>query len=125
MHERPARVPRARVDDDARGLVHDEQMLVLVGDAEIELLGLQCGRPALRHLHLQHVAGRKTMALRLPRAVDAYALLGEEALRRRPRAHFLERREEAVQALPGALSRDLQLDASQASSGRDAPKECA
>ena len=32
VHERPGRVARAGMDDDARGLVHDQQVLVLVRD---------------------------------------------------------------------------------------------
>src|SRR5437763_11672302 len=41
VDERPALVPGPRVDDDAGRLVDDEQMLVLVGDAQLSFLGLQ------------------------------------------------------------------------------------
>jgi hypothetical protein len=48
VDQRAAGVPRGRMDDDARRLVHDQEMLVLEGDAQAELLRLEARLTALR-----------------------------------------------------------------------------
>jgi hypothetical protein len=53
------------MDDEARRLVHDEQVLVLVGDAQVELLGLETRRAPFRKLDVELVPGREPVALRL------------------------------------------------------------
>ena len=125
VDERAARVASRRVDDDPGRFVDDQQVLVLEGDAQVELLRLERRRPALRDAHREHVARRQAVALRLRRAVDLHPALGEQALGGRPRADLLEAGEEAVQALARGLRRNLDFDLSQASSERVAPKECA
>ena len=84
VDERAGGMARRGVDDDPRRLVHDEQVLVLVGDAQVELFWLEGGGPPLRDLHLDQVARRETVALRLRGAVHEHALPGEETLGRRP-----------------------------------------
>jgi hypothetical protein len=41
VDECPAGVAGGRVHDDARRLVDDQEVLVLIGDPEIEILGLE------------------------------------------------------------------------------------
>jgi hypothetical protein len=125
VDERAARVASRRVDDDPGRFVDDQQVLVLEGDAQIELLRLERRRPTFRDADREHVARRQAVALRLRRAVDLHPALGEQALGRRTRADLLEAGEKAVQALARRLRRDFQLQLSQASSERLAPKECA
>ena len=121
----PLAWPRDGWTDDPGRFVDDQQVLVLEGDAQIELLRLERRRPALRDAHRDHIARRQAVALRLRRAVDLHPALGEQALGRRPRADLREAGEEAVQAFAHGLQRNLDFDFSQASSERFAPKECA
>ena len=125
VDERAARVAGRRVDDDPGRFVDDQQVLVLEGDAQVELLRLERRRPALRDAHREHVARRQAVTLRLRRAVHLHPALGEQALGGRARADLLEAGEKAVQALARGLRRDFDLELSQASSERVAPKECA
>ena len=94
----PVGVAGARVHDEAGRLVDDEEVLVLVGDPEVERLLLQrplgdrgsCRarappRPASRWLF-----GRV-------RPVDEHGAGGEQALGRRSRADLGQLREEAVE----------------------------
>ena len=71
VHERAGRVPGARVDDDARRLVDDEQVLVLPGDVQVHRLRLERRRasggqldddvlPALQPVALRRAASPST-----------------------------------------------------------------
>src|SRR5687768_3422998 len=105
VDERAASVTRGGVHDDAGGLVDDEKMLVLVGDAERHLLGLELGRTARRDVEVQLLAACQPMALRTRSPVDEDAALAEEPLGHGPRADLLEAGEEAIEALAGRLGR--------------------
>jgi hypothetical protein len=106
MDERAARVPGRGVDDDARRLVDNEQVLVLVRDSKRDVLRLDDTRTPVRELELHLLPALEAMALRPPRAVDERAALADEPLGRRARADFLERREESIEPLPGRLLGD-------------------
>ena len=126
VDERPARVAGRRMHDDARRLVDDEQVLVLVGDAQVELLGLEARRAPLRQLEVE-------LAPRPPAggssicgcAVDEDAPLGEQPLGGRARADLFERGEEAVEPLARRLGRDGRARGQASVFGAGAPKECA
>ena len=105
VDERPAGMPCRRVDDDAGRLVHHEEMLVLPGDAKIELFRLKIARAALWNIEREFLPWIQTMALRPRRAVYEHAAFLDEPLRRRARADLLEEREEAIEPLAGRLRR--------------------
>jgi hypothetical protein len=98
-------MPCRGVDDDARRLVHHEEMLVLPGDAKIELFRLKLARAALWNIERELLPWIQTMALRPRRAVYEHAAFLDEPLRRRARADLLEEREEAIEPLAGRLRR--------------------
>ena len=105
VDERPAGMPCRRVDDDARRLVHHEEVLVLPRNAKIELFRLKLARAALWNIERELLPWIQTMALRPRRAVYEHAAFLNEPLRRRARADILEEREEAVEPLAGRLRR--------------------
>jgi len=96
VDERPAAVPRGRMYDDPGRLVDDKQMLVLVGDAEVELLRLERRQPDLRNVELELLAPLQAVALRAHSAVDEDSLLPEQAFRGRAGAHLFEPCQEPV-----------------------------
>ena len=81
VHERPARVAGRRVDDDARRLVDDEQVLVLPGDAQVDVLGHQLRLGALGRLELELLPAGDPVALRARGAVHGDGAGGEQPLR--------------------------------------------
>jgi hypothetical protein len=70
VHERSGRVARRRVDDDPGRLVHDQQLLVLVGDRQRDVLRLQLLRGALDDLDLNLFSALEPVVLRQRSAVD-------------------------------------------------------
>ena len=103
----PSRCPRRRVHDHAGGLVHDQQVLVLVGDGERRLAALGCGtRIGLVHLDpFAAGAAGGAWARTVPSTSTWPASIS--ALRLRARAQRL--RQEAVQALPGRRGGDVKV----------------
>ena len=101
LHERARAVAARRVDDDARRLVHDEQVLVLVGDAERRGRDRRGGRRRLRRPHRDPLAAGEHVALGARRAVDGHVAAVDQPLRRGARAGV--RGEEDVQPLAGRL----------------------
>jgi hypothetical protein len=83
VHERPGSVPGPRVDDDARGLVDDEKVLVLERHPERHVLGLELGDFDLGRLELDLLSALEAVALRAHGAVHADSTMGEQSLRRR------------------------------------------
>ena len=96
VDERARRVARTRMHDDAGGLFHDEQVVVLVRDAEIDLLGLDLAGGLGRKLHLQVLAALEPVALRPRTPVDSDVAALDEPLRRGARPDLGHLREKAV-----------------------------
>jgi hypothetical protein len=72
----------AGMHDDTGRLVHHEQMRVLVGNAERNLLALDRRRPLRRKLDLELLAALEAVALGPPAAVDVDRSRLDEALGR-------------------------------------------
>ena len=89
LHERAARVPGRRVDDDPGRLVDHEEMGVLVGDPQVELLRIE----------LQLLPAFEAVALRPRAPVEADGARGDEALGLGARADIGQRRDEPVEPL--------------------------
>jgi len=110
LRERSLAVPAGRMHHDARRLVDDDEVLVLVADAEVG-----DGRVGVRRL-----GGRRPLVDRDPLAacdavvlahggaVHQHAALHDHPLRPRPRAEHLGQQD--VQPLAGGLSFDEPLD---------------
>ena len=105
----PPRCPRAGMDDDAGGLVDDEQVLVLPGDRERRGGGLRRGPGGGldRRGHRDPLAARERVALRAGDAVDGDRAGVDQPLRRGPRAGVARRGRR--RAAPRRLGRDGQL----------------
>ena len=97
LNESPVRVTRAGMDDDAGRLVHDEQVLVLVGDGELDVLGLDHARGLRGHFDLDLLPTLEPVALRPRPPVDAHVSLLHEPLCGRSRAHLGQLGEEPVE----------------------------
>ncbi len=106
VDERPARVARGRVDDDARRLVDDEQVLVLPGDAEVDVLCLELRLRPLGRLELELLAAGHPVALPACGAVHGDGAGGKQPLRLLARVDLGQRREHPVEAHPGRLGRN-------------------
>jgi hypothetical protein len=105
LDERPTFVPRCRVHYEARRLVDYEQMLVLVGDPQLELLGLQRnGRRSGCQLKLDRLPALETKALRARLAIHEHCPRAEQALRLPARVNLGQRRDEPVEPLAGGVS---------------------
>ena len=102
LRQRPRRVPARGMDDDARGLVDDEQVVVLVADRERGRRGIGLGRRGRRDLDRHRLARAHPVALGDQRAVDAHRAVLDQPLGLRPRAERAG--EERVEALAGVLS---------------------
>jgi hypothetical protein len=76
------------MDDHPGRLVDHEEVLVLVRDSQVALLGLEIPFGALGDLHLDELAALEPVALRPAFAVDAHRTGGEEPLGLRTRAHL-------------------------------------
>ena len=110
VDDRAVRVAGRRVDDDAGRLVHDQQVLVLVGDAQaLDRLRLEDALPALGQLEVELLAARQPVALRSHGTVHEHGPEPEQALGLGPGADTLTGREEAVEPLAGRLGRHDQL----------------
>ncbi len=107
LRERPGAVAASRVHDDAGRLVDDQQVLVLVGDRERRGRSFR-GRRGVRGLDLDPLAGAHRVALRPRPPVDQHAARVDQALGAGAGAERLS--EERVQARPGRVLRDLELD---------------
>jgi hypothetical protein len=102
----PDRVSGRRVDDEAGGLVDDEQMLVLPRDPQLHLLGDEIARHGLGRVQLDLLAADEPKALRAHLAVDVHPASGEQALGGRAGADLRQLGEEAVESLPGGCVRN-------------------
>ena len=105
VDEGPAPVAGRRVDDDAGGLVHDEQVLVLVRDPEVDLFRRQLGL-RLGPLELDGLPALEPAALRRLFPVDHDAASVQEPLGCCARADLRQVGEEAVEPEPGRRVRN-------------------
>src|SRR6478672_7278681 len=103
VHERAARMARRRMDDDARRLVDDQDVLVLPGDTERHVLVLQLMGNGLRDGQLELLAAFEPVRLRPPLAVDDRRAFLHQPLGRGTGADLGQRREEAIEPLARGL----------------------
>ena len=81
VDDRAVRVAGRRVHDHAGGLVHDQQVLVLVGDAQpLDRLRLEHALPALGQLERELLAACQPVALRAHGAVNEHGPGAEQTL---------------------------------------------
>jgi len=108
VDEGPGRVSRPRVDGDAGRLVDDQQMLVLVGDPEIQLLADE--RRRLGRGQLDALSRLDPVRLRPLLAVDEDVSRVQQALRRCARADRVQPGQETVEPQPGGVRGDGDVD---------------
>ena len=110
LRQRALAMAAGGMDDDARGLVDDDEVLVLVGDGEGRdgrVGGRRLAR--LRRVVDGHLlAAGDAVVLLDGLAVDQHAPGDDEPLRARARAERVG--EQDVEPLAGGLSRDVPLD---------------
>ena len=99
VDERPSCMPGRGVNDETGRLVDDEEVLVLVRDAEIHRFGCELGRCALRRFELDVLASRQTVTLSLPATVHEHSSRLHQPLGHAPRPDRREGRQEAVEPL--------------------------
>jgi hypothetical protein len=105
VDERARASAGAGVHGDAGGLVDDEQVLVLEGDAQRDVLLLE--RRSLRlGLERELLSPAELVTLRRRSAVEGDPTAFDQALGRRARAHLGQRGEEPVEPEPGRLVRN-------------------
>jgi hypothetical protein len=109
VNERALSASGPGMDDDACGLVDDEQVLVLVRDAEIDARGPDPLSP-LGRLELDLLAFLEAIALWPRRAVDGDAAGLEQALGVRAGSELLEAAEEPVEPRARGVSADANAD---------------
>jgi hypothetical protein len=97
---------RSRVHDDPGRLVDDEEVLVLVRDPQVELLGLQLGALLSRELDLERLATREAVALGRGRPVDPNRAGLDQPLGRAAGRDLGQPREETVEPLARGLVRN-------------------
>ena len=106
VDERAARVARSGVHDDPGRLVDDEQVLVLVGNAERHVLRFDRRRRGLGRLELDLLPALEAMALGTQLSVDSHDTSGQEALSGRARADLGKLGQEAVEPCAGRRVRN-------------------
>src|SRR5438445_299740 len=77
VQERPARMSRCRMHDEAGALVDDEQVLVLVRNTQVKVLRDEVARRRRRRLELDLLAAGELRALCPRAAVDEYAAVAQ------------------------------------------------
>ena len=110
LRKRAMAMPARRMHDHPDGLVDDDQVLVLERDGEVRHRLGAAGRigRALLVEHHQPLAAAHADALARGLAVDPHEPALDQP--RRLRARSDGRREERVEALPGRVKRDVELD---------------
>jgi hypothetical protein len=106
VDERPGPMARARMHDDPGRLVDDEEMLVLVGDAEVDLLALQRLGLLRRKLELELLPTLQSVALRSSAPVYPDRAGRQQPFGCRARADLRELGEEPVEAVARRLLRN-------------------
>jgi len=100
VDERSVGVAGRGMNDDAGGLVDDEEVLVLEGDAEVDVLGHEHVRLRRRQVDVEELAALEPAALRGRSTVDPHRAGGDQPLGGRARADLFPLAEEPVE--PGA-----------------------
>lgn len=108
VHERAVSVSGRGMDDDTGGLVHDEEVLVLEGHAQVDLFRLERAGLGLRQVDLERLAACEPSALRCGRPFDAHHACGDQPLGRRARANLGALRQEAIEPRTGRVVRNAQ-----------------
>jgi hypothetical protein len=106
VDKRPAFVPRCRVHHESGRLVDDEQVLVLIRNPQLELLGLQRNDRSGGQLKLDLLPALETKALRARFAVYEHPARAEQALGFSARGDLGQRRDEPVEPFAGGLGRN-------------------
>ena len=106
VDEGPGRMARRRMDDEPGRLVDDEQVLVLVGDPQRQLLRLERARRRVGHLDRQLLPALQPVALRTAAPVDLDPARGERALRGGTGAELGQSTQEPVEPRPRRVVRD-------------------
>jgi hypothetical protein len=112
------------MDDDARRLVDDEEVLVRVDDGELRRRNRGLGGSSDGQLELDLLPARQLVALASGLPVEEDEARPEEPLGRRARADLRQRCEVAVEPLSRGLERDdalQRLGAGSRSARRSAP----
>ncbi len=91
------------MDDDSGRLVHDEEVLVLVRDFELSLLGLQAAVDLVWNLEFDDLPALEAPALGPPLAVYTDRTGREQPFSLGPRADRRQRGNEAVEPLSRSL----------------------
>ena len=104
----PCAWPGAGMNDEARRLVDDQQVLVLVRDGEIHRLGLERALRRGGRLELDLLAADELVALQPHAPVDEHAARSEQSLGDGARADLGQFGEEAVESPAGGVVRDVQ-----------------
>ncbi len=107
VHECPSRMSRRGMYHEPGRLVDHEQVLVLIRNDQIHLLRLERARPRGRRLEFELFPAFELVALRTRAPVDEHAPTAHETLRLGTRTDLGQLREEAVEALPCGLRRDV------------------
>jgi hypothetical protein len=94
------------MDDDSGRLVHDEEVLVLPGDLERNLLALEHGRRVLGNRQLQLLAALEPVRLRPPLSVHDRGALLQQPFRRGAGADLGQRGKETIEPLARSPSGD-------------------
>jgi len=106
VDERPRRMTRPRVDDQARGLVHDKDGVVLVDDIERNRLGHERERRRGRNLDGDRRAGAEALARLGTGPIHDDVACRDQGLQVRARQVGRAGLEEAVEPRPGLAGRD-------------------
>ena len=117
VDERSLRVARRRMDDEARRLVHDEQVLVLVRNRELDRFRDEAARPRRRRLELELLAACEPVALRPRPSVDEHAAALEQPFGDGAGPDLRKQREKAVEPRPAGVLRDGQSRHGRAATG--------
>jgi hypothetical protein len=97
------------MDDQPGRLVDDQQVLVLVGDAQVKLFGLERRLFPRRRVDLELLATRQAVTLSSRLTVDSNGTCTDQTLGGRARADLGQRCEVAVEPLARRLDRNLLL----------------
>jgi hypothetical protein len=107
VDERAARMARGGMHDDAGRLVDYEQVLVLVGDPQLDVLWNELGRLRLGKLDLDRLSALQPPAFDGRLAAEPNGSRGDQALGGTARPDLGQFGEETVEPRPGGGFRDF------------------